>query len=105
LIQSLIRLLAAVNDEGKTLGSPSYTVNAGFQAEVTDRFSLFGQLRYFTDQAAFSRIKNDFEEVDDQVYIDLTATYQPLFGQNNIDLGFTIRTSWIIVIMFLFNGK
>lgn len=65
-------------------------MNAGFDAELTEHLTLFGQVRYFTDQAAFDTTEDVFEAVDHQVYIDLTATYVALFAKN-IDLGFSVQ--------------
>ena len=83
----------AINTSGKKgqiLGSPSYTMNAGVDAEITEHFTLFGQLRYFTRQAAFKRPEEIYKKVDHQVYLDLTATYVALFVEN-VDLGFAIQ--------------
>ena len=80
----------AINDKSKILGSPAYTVNAGFDNNMTEHFILSGQIRYFTDQAAFDRAKGIYEEVDNRVYIDLTATYMD-FLEENVDLGFIVQ--------------
>ena len=80
----------SVNEEGRIIGAPSLTVTAGFDADVTENITLSGQVRYFTDQAAFKRPERIFESVDNQAYVDLTATYVD-FLVKNLDLGFSVQ--------------
>ncbi|MBL4703813.1 MAG: TonB-dependent receptor [Flavobacteriales bacterium] len=78
------------NDKHRILGSPVFTMNVGFDAELSDCFNLSGQFRYFTDQAAFNNDEGEYVEIDNQTFIDLSATYLGLYG-GDIDLGLSVQ--------------
>ncbi len=75
----------SVNDEKKILGSPSLTVNYGLELQYNEQTMFNCQMRYFTDQASYSREKSAFEEVDNVFYVDATATYHE-FLKESVDL-------------------
>ncbi len=81
---------AGVNDDNQILGSPALTMNVGFDVELSEQFYLSGQLRYFTDQAAFDRVDSEYVKIDSQSYIDLSANYVDLYG-GSIDIAFNVQ--------------
>ncbi|MFT6045320.1 MAG: hypothetical protein ACI9WC_001020 [Arenicella sp.] len=55
---------SGVDDDNQILGSPVFTMNVGFDAELSDRFHLSGQIHYFADQATFDKVAGKFVDID-----------------------------------------
>ncbi|PCJ20491.1 MAG: hypothetical protein COB04_04355 [Gammaproteobacteria bacterium] len=79
-----------VNGDNEIIGSPGLTFNAGLDFNVTDKLSLFGTLRYMTDQTAFNQVEGEFEKIDDIYYLDFSATYSK-FMHDDINIGLNFR--------------
>lgn len=81
---------AGVNDDNQILGSPAFTMNLGFDAELSEHLYLSGQLRYFANQTSFDKVDSEYAEIDHQTYVDLSATYIDWY-RGGIDLGFSVQ--------------
>ncbi|NQZ79443.1 MAG: TonB-dependent receptor [Colwellia sp.] len=65
-----------INEDKKIFGSPSFTLNSGFEYALNNHLEISGQLRYFTDQTSYSRITNTFEQINNRYYLDVTTIYK-----------------------------
>jgi outer membrane receptor for ferrienterochelin and colicin len=65
-----------VNRDGRIIGAPKYTANLGTDLEIFKDLVLSPQLRYFTDQAAYSFSTQSFETIYNRYYLDAALTWK-----------------------------
>jgi len=92
-----------VNSDGEIVGSPEVVINMGIDYQLNKQLNFNGQLRYFTRQTAYSLKKQDFEKIDNRVYLDAAMTYEDflfdgvdlrLSGQNILNNRKKVATQW-----------
>ncbi len=92
-----------VNGEGEIVGAPNLSFNVGLNYQPGRSVNINGQIRYFTEQTAFSLVEEDFVKLNDRSYVDLAVMWKKVFSasvdlrlsaQNIFDNTDHVATQW-----------
>jgi outer membrane receptor protein involved in Fe transport len=77
------------NDDGRIIGAPEWTANAGLDFHITRNLSISPSVRYITEQAAFDFTSGSDIVIRNRVYVDLGVLWNNAFGKENMALRFS----------------
>jgi outer membrane receptor protein involved in Fe transport len=71
-----------VNQDGRIIGAPKYLANFGGEVEFAPHWRLSPQLRYFTEQAAYSFVDQSFVTINNRYFVDVAVNWseRKIFG-------------------------